>query len=445
MRLILSTYRVFAVSVVAIFLTVSLTTPVQADGGAEKPYKQKSAPRKKAKKTRTTKTGKVTKTRKKTRKIRKKTRTTSVVEIRHRNLVAANRRELLIDFPNDVTSNQIDEFSRRYGLQMISRTDIDLLGVVVIKFSIRKPLTPGQRFQLAGEPGFLVAQPNYRYYLSAAPLRQYALKMMQIPQAQKISTGNGIKIAILDSGVFAKHPAIAGAVSRSYDLIGKSARRDSSHGTGIASIIAGRNTITGVSPDAEVMSIRVFASKKRQRLQYAETYNLLIAVDWAVKNQAKILNMSFAGLKEDPLFHRTLRAASKKGLVLVASAGNRGAKSPVAYPAAFDEVIATTAIDARNRLYRRANRGNQIALAAPGVNIMVARKTRSFGLMTGTSAATAYISGAIALILQAEPDLTTQQVLERLAKSATDLGKKGRDKLYGFGLPSPFRALQPQP
>jgi subtilisin family serine protease len=448
MRILLNTVKIFTAFAVAVSVSISTIGTSLADGGKEPVFKTRKTTTKKTRKPKPKATRKSsrkkTKTKRSTRKSNRR-KSVSVVSMRHRNLTASNRREIIIDFPSDITSTEIDAFSRRYNLSVISQVKIDLLDVLVIKFFVRKTLDAGQTFRLNDERRFLVPQPNFRYYLSGAPARQYALKMMKVSQAQKISTGNGVKIAILDTGIYSNHPAIAGTVSKNFDVIGKSARKNTSHGTGIASIIAAHKTITGISPGAKVLSIRVFASKKRNRQQYAETYNLLIAVDWAIKNNAKILNMSFAGLKKDPLFHRILQVANKKGLILVASAGNLGPKNPVAYPAAFKEVIAATAIDAKNRLYRWANRGDQIALAAPGVNIMVARKTRSFGLMSGTSAATAYVSGTIALLLQAEPDLNTTQVLDRLAKTATDLGRKGRDKQFGFGLLNPYRALRPQP
>ena len=151
--------------------------------------------------------------------------------------------------------------------------------------------------------------------------------------------------------------------------------------------------------------------------------------------------MSFAG-PSDPELALALAAARKKGIVLVAAAGNAGAKSPPLFPASDANVIAVTAIDADDQLFKLANRGKHIAVAAPGVDVLAPAPRRSYQMSTGTSIAAAQVSGIAALLLERKPDLTPDAVRKILASTAGDLGPKGRDEQFGAGLADAFRAIQ---
>ncbi|MEM7429905.1 MAG: S8 family serine peptidase [Pseudomonadota bacterium] len=178
---------------------------------------------------------------------------------------------------------------------------------------------------------------------------------------------------------------------------------------------------------------------RRYRKSIGETFHLLRGLDWAAGNGAKVVNLSFAGPR-DPLMERALRAAEEQGIVAVAAAGNRGPRAKPAYPAAYDDVIAVTATDQRDRLYRRSNRGDYIHIAAPGVNIFSASGKKGYRFRSGTSMATAYVSGAAAILLQRKPDLTPADIATRLAATAQDLGVEGRDRQFGHGLLNVLKA-----
>ena len=156
-------------------------------------------------------------------------------------------------------------------------------------------------------------------------------------------------------------------------------------------------------------------------------------IDYAVGKGARILNLSFAGPR-DRLLGNAISAAAAQGVVIVAAAGNKGPKAPPAYPGAYAEVIAATAIDAKDQLYSQANRGDYIAIAAPGVDVLAAAGRKGYRLNSGTSMAAAYISGSIALMMQNSPDLDSNTAIARLAASAKDLGDEGKDAKYGHGL-----------
>jgi subtilisin family serine protease len=210
------------------------------------------------------------------------------------------------------------------------------------------------------------------------------------------------------------------------------------HGTAIATLIAGQGRLLGSAPAARILAARAFdpAGSSAE----ATTFNILKSLDWSAAMGARIINMSFAG-PADPAIHRSLDAARKKGIVLIAAAGNEGPKSPPLYPAAYPNVMAVTATDANDKLYSGSNRGRHIALAAPGVDILVAVPDGGYQLSTGTSYSAAEISGIAALMLQRKPDMTHDAIVATLLATAKDLGPKGRDDSYGAGMADAYRAV----
>ena len=139
--------------------------------------------------------------------------------------------------------------------------------------------------------------------------------------------------------------------------------------------------------------------------------------------------------------HRSLEAAHKKGIVLVAAAGNAGPKSPPLYPAADPNVIAVTATDADDKLFPQSNRGRYIAVAAPGTQILVAIPDGGYEVASGTSYSAAEVSGIVALMLERKRELTPDKVRDILLATAKDLGPKGRDVMFGAGLADAYAAL----
>jgi subtilisin family serine protease len=192
----------------------------------------------------------------------------------------------------------------------------------------------------------------------------------------------------------------------------------------------------GIAPAAQLFAIRAFSSKAASA--ESTTFNILKGLDWASTNGVRIINMSFAGPR-DPSFERALKAAYDKGLILIAAAGNAGPKSPPLYPAAHPNVIAVTATDMDDKLFAGANRGRHIAVAAPGVDILVPAPEGTYQVTTGTSVAAAHISGIVALLLERNAALTPADVRRILTASAKKLGPNDQ---FGAGLVDPIKALQ---
>ena len=146
----------------------------------------------------------------------------------------------------------------------------------------------------------------------------------------------------------------------------------------------------------------------RKATAQSHTLAILKGLDWAVLNGARVVNMSFAG-PNDPLLGQAIAAAVKQGVVVVAAAGNGGPDAAPAYPGAFPNVIAVTAIDDKDAIYKSANRGTYVAVAAPGVDIIGAAPKGGYEISSGTSMAAAHVSGIAALMLEKNPKADAQR------------------------------------
>jgi subtilisin family serine protease len=141
------------------------------------------------------------------------------------------------------------------------------------------------------------------------------------------------------------------------------------------------------------------------------------------------------------MIERGVAATASRGIVMVAAAGNAGAKSPPLYPAANPNVIAVSGTDAQEKLFVASNRGNHIAIAAPGADIFLPAPDEKYQITSGTSFSAAYVSGVAALILERNPSLKPNDVRAILEKTARDLGAPGRDDLFGAGEADAFAAV----
>ena len=157
-----------------------------------------------------------------------------------------------------------------------------------------------------------------------------------------------VTIAVIDSGIDVKHPELANSVADSFDALG-SKEGPHVHGTGIAGAIVAHARLMGSAPEARLLAIRAFGGASGGA--ESTSYVILKGLDYAVEHGAQIVNMSFAGPK-DPLIERGIAATAARGILLVAAAGNAGAKSPPLYPAANPNVIAVSGTDAQEQAVR---------------------------------------------------------------------------------------------
>ncbi|MEM8703960.1 MAG: S8 family serine peptidase, partial [Pseudomonadota bacterium] len=147
-----------------------------------------------------------------------------------------------------------------------------------------------------------------------------------------------------------------------------------------------------------------------------------------------VINLSLAGPRNSVVEAAIKDLSDGQGIAFAAAAGNGGAAADPVYPAAYGDVLAVTAVDRNKRVYRRANRGDYIDLAAPGVNIWTAASIKGAKWRTGTSFAVPFVSAAAAIARAKHPEKTPEEIYDLLRNAATDLGAAGRDPVYGHGL-----------
>ena len=255
------------------------------------------------------------------------------------------------------------------------------------------------------------------------------------------------KIGVIDTPIDHKHPAISGKDVHIGTFV--SGRREKSadwHGTGVLALLAGdsKTTTPGLIPRASFYVADVF-SQDASGSPLAESLSLLKAFEWMDAFGVRIINLSLAG-PNDPLIEQAIARLSKKGTIFVAAAGNDGPTAPPNYPAAYEPVIAVTAVNKKLRNYRHANRGNHIDLAAPGVGIWTAAPGEKEGYLSGTSFAVPFVT-AVAATHYRQLNKPSRKSLLRVV-ATKDLGPKGRDPIYGRGLvlaPASCDAPRPGP
>jgi subtilisin family serine protease len=354
--------------------------------------------------------------------------------------------EVVVEFQRNAPPAAAGEIAREYGLVALSAQPVSLLDTTLHRFRIRngRPVEAVVR-SLGGDARVASAQPNFIFRsqaeaASAMAGLQYARAKLRLPEAHEMATGIGVTVAVIDSGVDAAHPEVAGALAGNLDALGNGAKPDA-HGTAIAGIIAARAKLGGTAPAARLLAIEAFATDRRTGETRGVSTDIVRAISLAAEANVRLANLSFGG-PSDPLVGRAIAAAHRRGTIFVAAAGNGGPKAPPSYPAADPNVIGVTATDAKDALFPSANRGGYVAVAAPGVDVLVAAPGQGYKLSSGTSLAAAHVTGLLALVLQKRADLTLADARRLLSESARDLGAAGIDPDFGSGLVDARRTVE---
>jgi len=353
--------------------------------------------------------------------------------------------QIVAEIDGALSSAQADDLARRHGLARLESQSFPLIGATIGLFRVtdRRPLDAASR-EFSTEAGIRSVQPNFRYVLQQQKAKtsdaddvQYAVAKLRLTEAHRLGKGADVRVAVIDSGIDVKHPEFSGSIADSWDALGSS-EGPHVHGTGVAGAIVAHATVEGSAPAAKIIAIRAFGVA--QHGAESSSFVLMKSFDYAAAHDARIVNMSFAGPK-DALIERGVAALAARGIVMVAAAGNAGPKSPPLYPGAYASVIAVSGTDAQDRLFAASNRGDYIALAAPGQNIFLPAPGNAYQMTSGTSFSAAFVSGIAALVLERNRALKPDDVREILMKTARDLGPPGRDNLFGAGEADAYAAV----
>jgi type VII secretion-associated serine protease mycosin len=295
---------------------------------------------------------------------------------------------------------------------------------------------------------------------------EHLLSAVNAEEAWNITRGRGVTVAVLDSGVDPSQQDLAGSVTTGPDYAeganppGVGPKR--LHGTNMASIIAGHghgpgggDGIIGVAPEAKILSVRVILENDEPGFQIFNGNvrfdgSIAKGIRYAVDHGVNVINMSLGKGEPTKEERQAVDYAVSKGVVVVAAAGNQGATqtarrdghAPYSYPASYPGVIAVAAVDAAHRHAGFSNRNSAVVVSAPGVKVIGAGPDDTYWVGDGTSPATAFVSGVVALIRSKYPTLQPALVTQAIVASTANRPSSGYDPGVGFGEVDAVAALQ---
>lgn len=269
---------------------------------------------------------------------------------------------------------------------------------------------------------------------ASAKITGWQLAAIKAAQAQAISTGEGVVVAVVDSGV-GSHPDLEGHVLDGKSFVEEDPRRDrSGHGTDMA------GQILSVAPGAKILPVQVTSGGEE-----FVSGPMVEGIRWAADNGAKIINVSLTGGTASDKEIEAVKYALDKGAVVIAGTGNDPGE-PVGSPASLPGVVAVSGIVEGGAIWEKSATGPQTVLAAPAADIMGITPDNpgtdpGYTKGSGTSIATALVSGVAALVAAEYPDLSGPDLVNRLVSTAADAGAPGRDDVYGYGVVDAAAAL----
>lgn len=279
-------------------------------------------------------------------------------------------------------------------------------------------------------------------YADANRDKQWHLAFLDVPAAHQQAQGEGVTVAVVDTGVDANHPDLRGNVLPGIDAYNTQQPGTTDtvgHGTGMASIIAGHghgagNTdgLLGIAPKAKILPVKVATAAGRGTRIDPRAVGL--GMLYAANRGADVILVSISG-NSSPEMREAIAAAERKGAHVIAAAGN-SADGPnvIGFPAALNGVAAVASVDRKGTFSPSSVSGDEMDLAAPGVDIAQAMPNGGYTVATGTSSAAAIVAGVTALLISRYPEASRAEIAARLLWTATDKGEPGKDARYGHGI-----------
>ncbi|MBI4345496.1 MAG: S8 family peptidase [Elusimicrobia bacterium] len=266
----------------------------------------------------------------------------------------------------------------------------------------------------------------------------WGIRRVNAPGAWSKTQGEGVRVAVIDTGIYAKHPDLAGNYAGGYNAIDsdKEPNDDNGHGTHVAGTIAAIKDdkgVVGVAPKAKLFAVKVLDAKGGGSL-----VSIVKGLIWCGRNNIQVANMSLGAPIGTFFMHWAVMYANMKGVAIVAAAGNSGGK--VSYPGGYPEVIAVSAADAYNKIAPWSSRGKQVAVIAPGVDVLSLAPGGGMATHSGTSMATPHVAGLAALAVT-QNFKGSAQIKQALQAASTKLeGLKPEEQ--GAGMPDAAKLLR---
>jgi subtilisin family serine protease len=329
----------------------------------------------------------------------------------------------------EVWATLAKELSGEYGLDEVGAFPLTSLGVqcVVFQVSENRPLDDVLA-ELTADPRVESVQQNQFFQglgaLAGDPYGslQYGARAVHADRAHAWETGRGVRIAIVDTGIDTNHPDLVDRVVKTVNFVegGEKTFTTDQHGTAVAGVIGARADngigIYGIAPDADLLAVKACWHRGSGGLEaWCSSWTLAKAIDFAIVERVRVLNLSLSG-PADPLLGRLIAKAVEEQSITVVAALMEGGDPALSFPSSLSTVIAVVASDAQGNVRARVGK-HPAALAAPGIEVLTTVPHGAYNFLSGSSFAAAHVSGIVALLLEANPRLSPQQVKEVLVDS----------------------------
>jgi len=368
----------------------------------------------------------------------------SISALANASVLSNEKQRVIVGFKDQVDTN------------IIQRNGGDLIHVFTDVLAVATMLPEKAIYGLKNNPNIAYVELDARVWATGEDYEEIWWGVDRIDdgdglvQTHVYNQGEGVNVAIIDTGIYYGHPDLDANYLGGYDFVNNDddPKDDNGHGTHVAGIIAAESGnelgVVGVAPLANLYSLKVLDSSGS-----GYTSDIIAAINWARNNGIQIISMSLGSDYDDTTLRQTCDLAYSEGILLVAAAGNDYSKrgrtelNTVDYPARYDSVIAVGATTENDQKASYSSTGPAVELAAPGDLILstflptvpVQGVTGyNYVIASGTSMACPHVSGAAALIWSGEPTLTVSEVRGRLKNTADDLGSSGFDYWFGHGI-----------
>lgn len=366
-------------------------------------------------------------------------------------ITLSNTGEYIIKMRENVSALSAKTVAAERGAALVSENNQHIL-MKLDKGTEKKTLE-----RLASDPNVEYIEPNIKMRSLAEVedpeySQQWGLREIQAEEAwNEAASTSEVTVAVIDTGVDYTHPDLSNRVDTKNDIDyingDSDAMDDNGHGTHVAGIIAAELNGVGIAGVAGVANVTILPLKVLDENGDGDLYDVAMAIMDAADLGADVINMSLGGYWDERIYGKpktmidAVQYATDKGAVVIASAGNESDDAENYIPASIPAVITVSAVDEDLEFADFSNYGSSLDLAAPGNEILSTWPGGGYEYASGTSMATPFVSGVAALLKAQRDELDGSELAGLLLDSATDLGKRGRDELYGYGLVNAYRAL----